>query len=222
MLCYQPLDRYTIQQTKKHPWLQEEVYSSEELASVLASRMKKAASARGADGVRAPEKFNSVNARSSSEAVPPPTINAFQKLYAIECQSHPWAIISWIQNELEVEQKLCKAELDEQGVNVILTTQLTEEVKGMKNMYKKGKPDYKTDTTFVTDIKVQVQGYCENWNQEDETAEKYYIHVKVVDGMAVYMADDTQQLDFYETVMKVMKLGIQEAAEEEEVAAAAN
>jgi len=222
MLCYQPLDRYTIQQTKQHPWLQQEVYSGEELSSVLAKRMKKASSARGADGVRAPDKFNSVKARSSSATIPPPTITGFQKLYAMECESHPWAIIKWVQHELEVKQKCCEAKLDEPGVNVLLTTQLTEEVKGMKNMFKKGTPEYKTDTTFVTDIQVQVQGYCENWNKEDETAEKYYIHVKVVDGMAVYMADEADQLDFYETVMNVMKKGMQEvgAAEEEEVAAA--
>jgi len=222
MLCYQPLDRYTIQQTKEHPWLQEEVYTGEELAQVLAKRMKKASSARGADGVRAPDKFNSVKARSSSPVVPPPTITGFQKLYAIECESHPWAIIKWIQNELEVKQKCCEAKLDEPGVNVLLTTQLTEEIKGMKNMFKKGTPEYKTDTTFVTDIQVQVQGYCENWNQEDETAEKYYIHVKVVDGMAVYMADEADQLDFYETVMNVMRVGMQEVAGEEEVVAAAS
>lgn len=224
MLCYQPLDRYTIQQTKGHAWLKQEVYSTEQLAKELASRMKKAAAARGADGVRAPEKFNSVNARSSSAEVVPPTITLFQKMYAIPCETHPWQIISWIQNELEVKQKCCKAELDEPNVSVLLTTQLVEEVKGMKNMHKKGTPDYKTDTTFRTDIQIQVQGYCENWNQEEETAEKYYIHVKVVDGMAVYMADESNedQLDFYETVMNVMKLGIKEnaAAAEEEVAAA--
>merc|ERR1711994_936467 len=90
------------------------------------------------------------------------------------------------------------------------------EVKGMKNMFKKGTPEYKTDTTFVTDIQVQVQGYCENWNKEDETAEKYYIHVKVVDGMAVYMADEADQLDFYETVMNVMKKGLQEVKRRED------
>jgi serine/threonine protein kinase len=220
-LCYQPLDRFTIQDAKKHPWLQQETYSQSALATVLGNRMKKAASARGADGVRAPDKFNSVAARSSSAAIPP-TITQFQKLYAIECATHPWSIISWIQNELEVKQKICEAKLDEQAVSVMLTTQLTEEIKGMKNMYKKGKPDYKTDTTFVTDIKVQVQGYCENWNQEEETAEKYYIHVKVVDGMAVYMADESEKLDFYEEVMNVMKLGIQECEEEEEQVAPAN
>jgi calcium/calmodulin-dependent protein kinase I len=224
MLCYQPLDRFTIQQTKQHPWLAQEVYSKSELASVLASRMKKAASARGADGVRAPENFNSIAARSTSEVIPPPTINAIQKLYAIETHAHPWGVISWIQNELEVQQGLCKVEMDEAGVTAMLTTQITEEVKGMKNMHKKGQPDYKTDQTFVTNIKIQVKGYCENWNQENEAAEKYYIEVKVVDGMAVYMADETSsdQLDFYETVMNVMKLGIQEVegAEEEEVAAA--
>jgi len=224
MLCYQPLDRYTIQQTKAHPWLQEEVYNSADLKSVLSKRMKKAASARGADGVRAPDKFNSVAARSSSEAIPPPTITAFQKLYAIECESHPWAIILGIQNVLEVKQKIATAQLDEAGTSVLLTTQVTDEVKGMKNAYLKGTPEYKQDTTFVTEIKIQVQGYCENWNAEDQTAEKYYIHVKVVDGMAVYMADETNsdQLDFYEKVMSVMKIGIQEAGQEEEVAAAAN
>lgn len=218
MLCYQPLDRFTIQQTKQHKWLQQDTYSSQDLQQVLTKRMKQAAKARGADGVRAPDKFNSVKARSSSVPIPPPQINQFEKLYAIECHSHPWAIISWIQNELEVKQKCCSAKLDEPGVNVLLTTQLTEEIKGMKNMFKKGQPDYKTDTTFVTDIQIMVQGYCENWNQEEETAEKYYIHVKVIDGMAVYMADEGQ-LDFYETVMNVMKLGIQEC-DEEEVAAA--
>jgi len=219
MLCYQPLDRITIQQAKKHPWLQQEVYSKADLANVLTSRMKKAASARGADGVRAPDNFNSVKARSSSAAIAPPTITPFQKLYAIECKQHPWAVISWLQHELEVERKLCIAELNEPGVNVTLTTQLTNEVKGFKNVYKKGQADYRTDKTFVTDIKVLVQGYCENWNQEDEAASKYYIHVKVVDGMAVYL--DDQDLDFYETVMKVMKKGVQEVQEEEEEVAAA-
>merc|ERR1712038_253874 len=124
MLTYQPLDRYNIKQSKKHPWLQEPTYSSAEIASVLTSRMKKAAAARGADGVRAPEKFNSVNARSSSAAVVPPTITPFQKMYAIPCETHPWQIISWIQDELEVKQKCCKAELDEPNVSVLLTTQL--------------------------------------------------------------------------------------------------
>jgi len=226
MLCYQPLDRYTIQQTKEHPWLQEEVYSGAELAKVLAKRMKKASHARGADGVRAPDKFNSVAARSSSAVIPPPTITEFQKLYAIECQSHPWAIIKWVQNELEVQQRAVSADMDEKNVSVLLRTQITEEVKGMKNMFKKGQDDYKTDTTFVEDIHIRVQGYCENWNAEDETAEKYYIHVKVVDGMAVYMADENneEQLDFYEKVMEVMNQGVKFAEEacagEEEVAAA--
>jgi len=223
MLCYQPLDRYTITDTSNHPWLKEEVYNTQQLADVLSSRMKKAANARGADGVRAPEKFNSVQARSSSATVPPPEITNFQKLYAIECQSHPWAIITWIQNELEVNQKLCKAVLDEQNVNVLLTTQITETI-NMKNVYKKNTDEYRQDTDFVTNIEIQVQGFCENWDPKDETAEKYYIHVKVVDGMAVYMADknNENQLDFYEEVMKVMKLGVQEASvkQEEEVAAA--
>jgi calcium/calmodulin-dependent protein kinase I len=224
MLCYQPLDRYTIQETKKHPWLQKEVYSTSQLGAVLASRMKKAASARGADGVRAPEKFNSVNARSSSARVAPPAITEFQKLYAVEVDDHPWGIINWIQNELEVKQKLCKAVLSEADVNVVLTTQVKETVKDMKNMYKKGQPDYRTDTTFVTDIEIKVQGYCENWDAKTESAQKYYIHVKVSDGMAVYMADETEKLDFYETVMKAMKYGIEEVQEqeEEEVVAAAN
>jgi len=222
MLCYQPLDRYTIKQTAEHPWLQEETYSPSELAQVLASRMKKAASARGADGVRAPEKFNSVAARSTSSAVVPPAITELQKLYAVECQSHPWKIIQWIQHELEVKQKCCSAELDEEAMNVLLKTQITETIKEMKNPHKRGTAEYKQDTTFVEDIEILVQGYCENWNAEDETAEKYYIHVKVVDGMAVYMADasNEEQLDFYEMVMKVMEIGIKESAEagEEEVA----
>merc|ERR1712038_826994 len=145
-------------------------------------RMKKAASARGADGVRAPEKFNSIACRSGS-GNEPPAITPFQKLYAIECQSHPWAIIQWIQNELEVQRKCCRAELNEPSVNVLLTTQLVEEIKGMKNMFKRNTDEYKQDTTFQTDIAIQVQGYCENWDADAKTAEKYYIHVKVVDGM---------------------------------------
>jgi len=219
MLCYQPLDRYTIQQTKAHPWLQESIYSASELQSVLSKRMKKAASARGADGVRAPDKFNSVAARDGN-VEEPPAINELQKLYAIECDTHPWAILQWVQNELEVKQRAAKAELNEKATSLLLETQFEDSIKGMKNAYLKGEPGYKTDQTFVTNIKIQVQGYCQNWNAKEETAEKYYIHVKVVDGMAVYMADD-DQLDFYEKVMEVMKKGVANAGQEEEEVAAA-
>lgn len=217
MLTYQPLDRFTIQQTKAHPWLQQEVYTNEQLSSVLTKRMKKASSARGADGVRAPEKFNSVAARSGDTPAPP-EITSYQKLYAVECQSHPLAMVKWIQHELEVNRKLCTAVLDESGMNVCLKTEIEEEVKGMKNVWKKGTAEYKTDQTFVEEIQILVQGYCENWNEEEGTAEKYYIHVKVVDGIAVYMCDESDKLDFYETVMNVINLGV--AKEEEEVAAA--
>jgi len=224
MLCYQPLDRYTIQQTRDHPWLQEPVYSAAELSQVLTQRMKKAATARGADGVRAPQKFNSVKARSDDPLPKPPTISPFEKLYAVECESHPLAVVKWITKELEVNRKACEAELSEVNMNVLLTTQMTEEIVGMKNIFKKGTAEYKQDTTFVNDIKIRVQGYCENWNAEEGAAEKYYITVKVVDGMAVYMADEksNHQLDFYETVMGVINKGLTEVksqVQEEEVVA---
>lgn len=217
MLCYQPLDRATIQETKAHPWLQQEIYSDDELGSVLASRMKKASSARGADNVRAPGKFNSIAARG--DVVVPPQITPYQKLYAIECQSHPLAMVRWIQNEMEVKQKACEAVLDEPGTKVLLKTQINNEVKGMKNPHMKGTPEYKTDTTFQTNIHVEVQGYCDNWDEENEEAEKYYIHVKVVDGMAVYMAGQDHEMDFYETVMNAIEIGVQNNAEEEVEAA---
>jgi hypothetical protein len=225
MLCYQPLDRFTIQQVRDHPWLKEPVYTGPELSKVLAARMKKAASARGADGVRAPQKFNSVAARSDEQLPRPPTISPFEKMLAIECESHPLAVVKWITKELEVNQKACAAELNEGDMNVLLSTQMTENIVGMKNIWKKGTDDYKTDTTFVNDIKIRVQGYCEGWNEEEGFAQKYYITVKVVDGMAVYMADEKSntQLDFYETVMGVINKGLTEVPsqvqEEEEVAA---
>lgn len=217
MLCYQPLDRYTIQQAKSHPWLQEEIYTTEQLSDVLTKRMKKATAARGADGVRAPEKYSSIEARDGNE-IAPPTINAMQKMYAIECESQPWKVLQWIQTELEVKQKLCTAKLDEQNTKVLLTTQITEDVT-VKNPYaEKGSAEYKQNTTFVTDIKIEVQGYCEGWQTDEQ---KFYITVKVVDGMAVYMVDETnqEQLNFYEKVMNVMKKGIQTVDQEEEVAA---
>lgn len=221
MLTYQPLDRYNIKQTKKHPWLQEPTYNSAEISSVLANRMKKASAARGADGVRAPEKFQSTQMRG--DGFVPPEIKPYEKLYAIELDSHPLALVRWIQNELEVVQKKCTALLDEPGTNVILKTQLKDTVTGMKNVFKKGTAEYKQDMTFLTDITVKVQGYCENWNSETETAEKYYMMVKVVDGMAVYMADEKtdSRLDFYETVMSVLNMGIaKHEGQEEEVAGA--
>jgi len=221
MLCYQPLDRYTIKQTKVHPWLQESVYSSAEMKKVLATRMKKAHSARGQDNVRDPNKYDSVAARSSSAKVQPPTIKPFQKMYAVECSMHPFKMLKYLQKELEVKQKMCEAQLDEPNVRVVLATQITETIKDMKNVYKKNTDEYKKDTTFTEDIKIQVQGYCEGWDADKEEAEKYYIEVKVVDGMAVYMAGhnedgSNEKLDFYETVMKTLDMGLADTGKVEE------
>jgi len=213
MLCYQPLDRMTIEDVLKHPWCQKEALPQDKLYQILEEKRKKAKKDRENDSVRAPENYQSDNGRGEDDDKDCPSLHPHRKPYVYPCDIHPFTLLRYIQNEFEVNQKMCsEANLDENSCTLTMSFVQETTVKMRMNP---GKSKEKTEASFHDETEVMVLGYQ---LKEGENV-NYFIDVRVTDGFGSHICFDESgeeyMLDIPELVFTHIGLGLKEMKEEE-------
>merc|ERR1719166_230154 len=93
MLCYQPLDRLTIQMVAAHPWTKSDVYSQSQMSKSMNAKKKKATSGRANDSARCPANYNSETSRDGAE-MQYRELPGYLDFRAVRCQESPWKAIN--------------------------------------------------------------------------------------------------------------------------------
>eukprot|EP00492_Amphilonche_elongata_P001364 TRINITY_DN184_c0_g1_i4.p1 TRINITY_DN184_c0_g1~~TRINITY_DN184_c0_g1_i4.p1 ORF type:complete len:351 (+),score=69.32 TRINITY_DN184_c0_g1_i4:425-1477(+) len=184
MLCYQPLDRLTIQAVEVHPWNQADVYSPSQIMKVMEERKKQATKGRANDAARCPLNFKSETTRAENKAELPvlPDHLIFR---AVECKDHPWEVLEWLSEQLK-ENVDCKAFPDEYRLSVRTTSTYTL---GFKK-------DGKDEEEKITEkLGIDIRGYTSS------KKDSYYLDIKVLNDYS----EASQQL--YNLVLQ--KLGME-------------
>lgn len=212
MLCYQPLDRLTVEDVLKHPWCQKEVLTQEQLYEALEEKRKKAKKAREEDSARAAKNFQSDKGRGEDDTKVP-VLHPHRKAYVYPCDIHPFTLLRYIQKEFEVNQRMCNyVDLDENSCT--LTMRFVQETRVNMKM-NPGKSKEKTEQSFQDETEVMVQGYR---LKEDEKT-NYFVDVRVTDGFGSHICFDESgeeyMLDIPELIFTHIGLGLQGVKEEE-------
>lgn len=92
MMCYQPLNRATIEEIEAHPWYtNDDVYTREELVPHLRERRQKAYQARRDDPNRNYDQYNSIQGVAGrGDIVDPPLLPGNLKFFAFAVPDHPF------------------------------------------------------------------------------------------------------------------------------------
>jgi len=172
MLCYQPLDRLTIQGVASHPWSAAEVYSRSQMRKIMSAKKENATRGRLNDSARCPMNFQSEKTRAGEENITMKPLPAHLEFRALVSKDHPWKAINFLMENLAMgSSKACKGELTPEQCRLRLeattTVKLGFKVDGVEQEETEqividvvGYSDPKTESSFYLDIAIKT-GYSE-------------------------------------------------------------
>merc|ERR1719219_1792557 len=125
MLCYQPLDRLTIQAVAAHAWTKADIYSPSQMGKIMNAKKKKATAGRQNDSARCPANYNSEKSRDAAK-MEYLELPAYLDFRAVKCKELPWKVINHIRDEFVVNNKIGSGILDKEQRKLTLkvTTQV--------------------------------------------------------------------------------------------------
>jgi len=178
MLCYQPLDRLDIDAVLEHEWTQGEVYDQDEIVTVMQALRSEASRLRDEDQVRAPDNFDSVTVRDSSQWCDPPEIFQARKYNAFSIPWHPTITLRMLVKEFDAVRKW-EAHYVEKECKLNLITHI--EISDPEDFLF----DPNLDQTVVK-VEVEVKGYSEsgklpsNFETLTGKGDGFYFDVRIV------------------------------------------
>jgi len=195
MLCYQPLDRLTIQMVATHPWTKSEVYSQSQMSKLMNAKKKKATSERANDTARCPANYNSETSRDGGE-INYKELPGHLDFRAIKCNEAPWKAINHIRDEFVVNNKIGNGTLDK------VQCKLTLEVKTKVDLgFKKaGVQQYEEEIVVI-----ELAGY--KVSQEEEPI--YYLDIAIRTGYS----EAAQQM--YDMILEKLDMKVKSVEEDE-------
>lgn len=200
MLCYQPLDRLTIQGVLAHPWTQMDVYAPSQMLKIMRAKKKNATNGRLNDDARCPLKYNSEKMRAgefNEDWIKPlPEHLSFRALVSKEM---PWKPINYLMSEMaQGSNKACVGTLFEQEVRLELKATTTYglgfEVDGVEQK--------ETET-----IVIHITGY-----KDAEDDKKFYLDIAIKSGYS----EASQQ--FYNKILSLLNMDFKPNENNEEEA----
>merc|ERR1719166_808584 len=169
MLCYQPLDRLTIQMVAAHPWTKSEVYSQSQMSKIMNAKKTKATKGRANDSARCPANYNSINSRDPS-GLKYRELPAHLDFRAIRCNEAPWKAINHIRDEFVVNNKIGNGTLDKDQCKLTLEVKTKVDL-GFK---KEGVQQYEEEIVVI-----ELTGYKVS---QDEAEPIYYLDIAIRTG----------------------------------------
>jgi len=195
MLCYQPLDRLTIQAVAAHPWTKSDVYSPSQILKIMNAKKKKALSGRANDSARCPANYNSETSRDGGE-IKYKELPGHLDFRAIRCNEAPWKAINHIRDEFVVNNKIGNGTLDKDQCK--LTLEVTTQVDlGFK---KEGVQQYETERVVI-----EITGYKISQGEDDEPM--YYLDIAIRTGYS----EAAQQM--YDMILEKLDMKVKSAPE---------
>jgi len=190
MLCYQPLDRLTINAVATHPWTKSKVLSESQMINVMKQKKKAATTGRENDSARCPAKYNSLSKRAGEEHVECQPLPAYLEFRALVCKEHPWRPINMLMDEMAMgANKLCEGKMIVSECKLELKAQTTVKLGFQKDGI---------DQEETEEIKIEVVGYADKDNKEGAESNSYYIDIAIKSGYS----EPAQQ--FYNKILAVL------------------
>jgi len=196
MLCYQPLDRLTIQMVAAHPWTKSDVYSQSQMSKIMNAKKTKATKGRANDSARCPANYNSINSRDSSGLIYR-ELPAHLDFRAIKCNEAPWKAINHVRDEFVVNNKIGNGTLDKDQCKLTLEVKTQVDL-GFK---KEGVQQYEEEIVVI-----EMTGYKVSQDEGEEPI--YYLDIAIRTGYS----EAAQQM--YDMILE--KLGMKVKSMEED------
>jgi len=196
MLCYQPLDRLTIQMVAAHPWTKSDVYSQSQMSKIMNAKKTKATKGRANDSARCPANYNSINSRDSSGLIYK-ELPAHLDFRAIKCNEAPWKAINHVRDEFVVNNKIGNGTLDKDQCKLTLEVKTQVDL-GFK---KEGVQQYEEEIVVI-----EMAGYKVSQDEGEEPI--YYLDIAIRTGYS----EAAQQM--YDMILE--KLGMKVKSMEED------
>jgi len=198
MLCYQPLDRLTIQAVAAHPWTKSSVYSQSQMLKIMNAKKEKATSGRANDSARCPANYNSETSRNGGPApeIKYKELPGHLDFRAIRCNEAPWKAINHLRDEFVVNNKIGNGTLDKDQCK------LTLEVKTQVDLgFQKAEVQQYEEEIVV----IEITGY--KVSQDEAEQPIYYLDIAILTGYS----EAAQQM--YDMILEKLDMKVKNVAE---------
>lgn len=204
MMCYQPLNRATLEEIQSHEWYtNDDVYSRDELIPFLKERRKQAYEARRDDPNRNYDQYSSIRGiNGRGDVVAPPQLPENLRFFSFAVPDHPHKYLDFLHKQA-LKEDGTQAEFNEHALTLVIKKSgvLPQE---MLTEFEQEEPP-----TFS--VTLEFRGYQEMVDGEEE-AQFYLVGKRVADD-DIRFASKTLDDYIFHVGAEIERLGFEEDQE---------